>query len=76
MALAIGRPQIPQIIAHYTPRPLARLGPQDERKRLTDNVAGKKFVVPDILSLMPDWPSNVQPDVDEINKEIDAWLPR
>ncbi|KAG7006028.1 hypothetical protein G7Y79_00016g040130 [Physcia stellaris] len=45
----------------------------DERKRLVRNVLGQKVLVPDILSLMPAWPSNVQPDVDEINLEIFFW---
>ena len=46
----------------------------DERKPLVRNVLGQKVLVPDILSLMPAWPSNVQPDVDEINLEVDEWL--
>lgn len=51
------------------------LEPEDERKRLIKRAVNQKILVPDILSLMPAWPSDVQPDVDEINKEIDEWLP-
>ncbi|KAI1268082.1 terpene synthase [Xylariaceae sp. FL1019] len=47
----------------------------DERKAIVKRVLGQKILVPDILSLMPAWPSDVQPDIDEINEEIDAWLP-
>ena len=46
----------------------------DERKHLVRSVLDQKVLVPDILSLMPAWPSNLQPDVDEINLEIDEWL--
>jgi len=34
----------------------------------------EKITIPDILSYMPAWPSEFQPDVDEINIEIDEWL--
>ncbi|KAI1100937.1 putative pentalenene synthase [Jackrogersella minutella] len=47
----------------------------DERKSLIKRALGQKVLVPNILSLMPAWISDVQPDVDEINKEIDDWLP-
>ena len=46
----------------------------DERKHLVRSVLDQKILVPDILSLMPAWPSSLQPDVDEINMEIDEWL--
>lgn len=46
----------------------------DERKNVVRRVLNQKVLVPDILSLMPAWPSNMQPDVDEINLEIDEWL--
>ncbi|KAI2464668.1 putative pentalenene synthase [Annulohypoxylon bovei var. microspora] len=46
----------------------------DERKILIKRALNQKTLVPNILSLMPAWPSQVQPDVDEINKEIDEWL--
>jgi hypothetical protein len=46
----------------------------DERKRVISRALGQKVLVPDILALMPAWPSGFQPDVDEINMEIDEWL--
>ncbi|KAI0390734.1 terpene synthase [Xylariaceae sp. FL0594] len=49
--------------------------PEDERKRLIKRAANQKILVPDILSLMPAWPSELQPKIDEINREIDNWLP-
>jgi hypothetical protein len=50
------------------------LAPEDERQRLIKRAVNQKILVPDILSLMPAWPSEVQPDIDEINKEVDKWL--
>lgn len=47
----------------------------DERKNLIKRALNQKVLVPNILSLMPAWPSELQPDIDEINKEIDVWLP-
>lgn len=49
--------------------------PMDERKILVKRALNQKVLVPSILSLMPAWPSELQPDIDEINKEIDEWLP-
>ncbi|KAF3070170.1 Presilphiperfolan-8-beta-ol synthase [Trichoderma lentiforme] len=46
----------------------------DERKEVIKRVLNKKVLVPDILALMPAWPSEFQPDIDEINLEIDEWL--
>jgi hypothetical protein len=46
----------------------------DERKEVIRRALNKKVLVPDILSLMPAWPSEFQPDIDEINLEIDEWL--
>lgn len=46
----------------------------DERKRVISRALGQKILVPDILALMPAWPSEFQPDVDEVNIEIDQWL--
>ncbi|KAI0443502.1 terpene synthase [Xylaria telfairii] len=66
MALVIPRPCAPGQITSFEP--------EDERKALIRRVVNQKILVPDILSLMPAWPSEVQPDVDEINKEIDEWL--
>ncbi|KAH9907587.1 terpene synthase [Xylariomycetidae sp. FL2044] len=54
--------------------PGAHTHPVDERKDLIQRALGQKVLVPDILSLMPAWPSEVQPDVDETNLEIDQWL--
>ncbi|KAI1429822.1 terpene synthase [Xylaria sp. FL1777] len=67
MALAIDR--------SWVPSPATAFEPEDERKRLIKRVLNQKVLVPDILSLMPAWPSEVQPDIEEINKEIDEWLP-
>ncbi|KAI8628809.1 terpene synthase [Xylariaceae sp. FL1651] len=47
----------------------------DERRQLIKKALNQKVLVPDILSLMPAWPSDVQPDINEINREIDQWLP-
>jgi hypothetical protein len=46
----------------------------DERKEVIKRALNKKVLVPDILALMPAWPSEFQPDIDEINLEIDEWL--
>lgn len=46
----------------------------DERKEVIKRVLNKKVLVPDILALMPAWISEFQPDIDEINLEIDEWL--
>ncbi|KAI8955477.1 terpene synthase [Xylaria longipes] len=66
MALVISRPSALNQITKFEP--------EDERKALIKRVVNQKILVPDILSLMPAWPSEVQPDVEEINKEIDEWL--
>ncbi|KAI1809372.1 terpene synthase [Poronia punctata] len=57
-----------------TPQPFTE-DHDDERKRLLKKAMNQKVLVPDILSLMPAWTSEVQPDVDEINQLIDEWLP-
>ncbi|KAI1437061.1 terpene synthase [Xylaria sp. CBS 124048] len=49
--------------------------PFDERKQLIKRVMRQKILVPDLLSLMPAWTSELQPDIDEINVEVDKWLP-
>lgn len=46
----------------------------DERKEVIKRALNKKILVPDILAFMPSWPSEFQPDIDEINLEIDEWL--
>ncbi|KAI0888411.1 putative pentalenene synthase [Annulohypoxylon maeteangense] len=51
-----------------------KIAPADERKILIKRALNQKILVPSILSLMPAWPSQVHPDVDEVNKEIDEWL--
>lgn len=45
-----------------------------ERHGVIQRTLNKKILVPDIMKLMPAWPSEIQPDVDEINLEIDEWL--
>jgi hypothetical protein len=47
---------------------------EDERKKLVKRALDQKILVPDILSLMPAWPSDVRPDIEEINREVDQWL--
>ncbi|KAI0200937.1 terpene synthase [Astrocystis sublimbata] len=53
---------------------ITQFEPEDERQTLIKGVLNQKILVPDILSLMPAWPCELQPDVDEVNKEIDTWL--
>ncbi|KAI1310572.1 terpene synthase [Xylaria venustula] len=67
MVLAIDRIQVPNLAAC--------LEPEDERRKLIKRVLNQKVLIPDILSLMPAWPSELQPDIEETNKEIDEWLP-
>ncbi|KAI1353791.1 terpene synthase [Xylaria sp. FL0043] len=67
MVVAVDRVRVPS--------PTTAFEPEDERRRLIKRVLNQKVLVPDILSLMPAWPSELQPDIDEINKEIDEWLP-
>ncbi|KAI0863952.1 terpene synthase [Xylaria cubensis] len=67
MALVINRPSALGQITSFQP--------EDEREAIIKRVVNQKILVPDILSLMPAWPSAIQPDVEEINKEIDEWLP-
>ncbi|KAI1132846.1 terpene synthase [Nemania abortiva] len=64
-----------EIETRHIPVPIAAPKPLDEREQLIKKALGQKLLVPDILSLMPAWISEVQPDVDEINEEIDQWLP-
>ncbi|KAL6901146.1 hypothetical protein GGI43DRAFT_383486 [Trichoderma evansii] len=46
----------------------------DERKEVIRRALDKKVLVPNILELMPEWHSEFQPDIDEINVKIDEWL--
>lgn len=46
----------------------------DERREVIRRSLNKKVLVPNILELMPAWPSEFQPDIDEINVKIDEWL--
>ncbi|TRX95656.1 hypothetical protein FHL15_003614 [Xylaria flabelliformis] len=66
MALVINRPSALGQITSFQP--------EDEREAIIKKVANQKILVPDILSLMPAWPSAIQPDVEEINEKIDEWL--
>lgn len=45
-----------------------------DRQMVIARALNEKITIPDILSYMPAWPSEFQPDVDEINIEIDEWL--
>lgn len=45
-----------------------------ERTEIIRRALNKKVLVPNILELMPAWPSELQPNIDEINVEIDEWL--
>ncbi|KAI0554081.1 terpene synthase [Xylaria curta] len=66
MALVINRPSTLGQITNFQP--------EDEREAIIKRVVNQKILVPDILSLMPAWPSAIQPDVEEINEQIDEWL--
>ncbi|UKZ89674.1 uncharacterized protein TrAFT101_004716 [Trichoderma asperellum] len=48
--------------------------PFDEREEVIRRALNKKVLVPNILELMPAWPSEFQPDIDEINVKVDEWL--
>ncbi|KAI1118408.1 terpene synthase [Nemania sp. NC0429] len=50
------------------------LEPQDEREQLIKRVLNQKILVPDLLSLMPTWPSAIHPDLEYIRRECDKWL--
>ncbi|KAI1827036.1 terpene synthase [Xylaria intraflava] len=65
----------PDIDRLWAPTQVTSSQPLDERKQLIKKVLGQKIMIPDLLSLMPAWPSDVQPDIDEINIEVDKWLP-
>lgn len=46
----------------------------NDRQAVIARALNQRIIVPDILRLLPTWPSEVQPDVDEINIKIDEWL--
>lgn len=46
----------------------------DERRKIIRRALNKKILVPNILELMPEWLSEFQADIDEINVQIDEWL--
>ena len=48
----------------------------NERKDVIRRALNKKVLIPNILAFMPAWLSEFQPDVDEINLELDEWLQR
>ncbi|KAI5922436.1 terpene synthase [Camillea tinctor] len=48
--------------------------PAEERKSLVKRASNQKVLVPDLVSLLPTWPCDIQPDIDEVNEEIDEWL--
>lgn len=45
-----------------------------ERGEVIRRAVNKTVLVPNILELMPAWPSEFQPNIDEINVKIDEWL--
>jgi hypothetical protein len=45
-----------------------------ERREIIRRALNKKVLVPNILELMPAWPSECQPYINEINVKIDEWL--
>lgn len=50
------------------------IGMTNDRQMVIARAFNQKITIPDILSLMPAWPSEFQPDIDEINIQIDEWL--
>ncbi|KAI0540304.1 terpene synthase [Xylaria digitata] len=62
----------------WAPGPITTLKPEDEREKLIKKLLGQKILVPDILSLMPAWPSDLPPNleevIEEVNAQIDEWL--
>lgn len=50
------------------------LGLTSDRQKVILRALNQKITIPDILALMPAWKSEFQPDIDEINVEIDEWL--
>jgi hypothetical protein len=48
--------------------------PIEEKKSLMKRLINQKILVPDILSLLPGWRCELQPDIDAVNEEIDEWL--
>ncbi|KAH8895628.1 terpene synthase [Thozetella sp. PMI_491] len=46
----------------------------EERQKVIKRAANQKILVPDILSLMPAWPSHYHPKIDYVNSQIDEWL--
>jgi hypothetical protein len=55
-------------LAGYDQEPIA------ERMALIKRTAGQKVLIPDIISLLPGWRCELQPDIDSVNVEIDEWL--
>jgi ABC-type uncharacterized transport system involved in gliding motility auxiliary subunit len=49
-----------------------------EIQRLVQRCGGRTVHVPNLMSLMPAWPKNIQSKevLDEVNEEIDEWLKR
>jgi hypothetical protein len=45
-----------------------------DRQKVILRALNQKIAIPDILSLMPAWLSEFQPDIDETNAQIDKWL--
>ncbi|KAI0601129.1 terpene synthase [Biscogniauxia sp. FL1348] len=46
----------------------------EERKNIIKRASNQKVLVPDLLSLMPGWPCDYHPDMEEVNEQIDEWL--
>ncbi|RMJ25260.1 synthase [Aspergillus sp. HF37] len=52
----------------------ALLASTRDRQKVILRALNQKIAIPDILSLMPAWLSEFQPDIDEVNAQIDKWL--
>ncbi|KAI1190860.1 terpene synthase [Nemania serpens] len=61
-------------LIHSPPGLATALEVQDEREQLTKRALNQKILVPDILSLMPAWPSAIHTDLEELRRECDRWL--
>ncbi|KAI1175881.1 terpene synthase [Nemania sp. FL0916] len=63
-----------EVERHYVPTINRAAEPQDEREQLVKRVMNQKVLVPNILSLMPAWPSAINPAQEKTSEEVDRWL--